>query len=62
VGENRQLPHARRVNPLDVSWHMVQEASAAGVGWDELRRPLVEMKGLYDLGNLGPISQSFVEF
>jgi len=60
-GETDNFRMLDRVNPLDVSWHMVQELPPPMFGWDEIRRPLFMIKGLYDLGNIGPISQSFVE-
>jgi Protein of unknown function (DUF1302) len=60
-GETDNFRMLDRVNPLDVSWHMVQELPPPMFGWDEIRRPLFMVKGLWDLGNIGPISQSFVE-
>lgn len=60
-GETDNFRMLDRVNPLDVSWHMVQELPPPMFGWDEIRRPLFMIKGLYDLGNIGPVSQAFVE-
>lgn len=50
-----------RVNPLDVSWHGAFEVPPPSFGWDEIRRPLFMVKGLYDLGAIGPLNQMFLE-
>jgi len=52
-------------NPLDVTWHFQQE-SGGGVGggggsWDNIRIPLWLAKGLWDIGDLGPLSNTFLE-
>ncbi len=55
-GETDNFRMLDRVNPLDLTWHLQQES------WDELREPLWMIKGLWNIGNLGPLSNSFVEF
>jgi hypothetical protein len=55
-GETDNFRLLDRVNPLDLSWHLQQES------WDELRMPFWMIKGLWDLGQLGPFSSSFLEF
>jgi hypothetical protein len=50
-----------RANPLDVTWHFAQEVPPPSFGWDEIRRPLFMVKGLYDMGEMGPLSQMFLE-
>jgi hypothetical protein len=42
-------------NPLDLSWHLVHEQ------FDEIRVPLWLIKGLYDIGEVGPVSNAFFE-
>jgi hypothetical protein len=54
-GETDNFRLLDRVNPLDVSWHLQQES------WDELRIPLWMFKSLYKIGDVGPISEAFVE-
>ncbi|MGH7899930.1 MAG: DUF1302 family protein, partial [Candidatus Binatia bacterium] len=50
------------VNPIDLSWHLQQEAGLIGkVGFDELRVPLWAVKALIDIGQLGPLSNTFLE-
>ncbi len=51
-----------RVNTLDLTWHFAFEIPPPAFGWDEIRRPFWMVKGLYDLGHLGPLTQTFVEF
>ncbi len=43
-------------NPLDLTWHLQQEKS-----WDEIRVPLWLIKGLWDIGMVGPLSNSYME-
>ncbi len=43
-------------NPLDVRWHMHQEAM-----WDEIRMPLWLLKGVYNIGTIGPLSDAYAE-
>jgi len=60
-GEADNFRMLDRVNPLDLTWHLAWEIPPPMFGWDELRRPLFMTKFLYDLGNIGPVSQSFIE-
>ncbi len=55
-GESDNFRLLDRVNPLDLTWHLQQES------WDELREPLWMIKGLWNIGRVGPLSDSFVEF
>jgi hypothetical protein len=55
-GETDNFRMLDRVNPLDLTWHLQQES------WDELREPLWMIKGLWNIGRVGPLSDSFVEF
>jgi len=54
-GESDQFRLMDIINPLDTTWHLQQEE------WDKIRVPLWLVKGIYDLGDLGPIANSFVE-
>jgi hypothetical protein len=54
-GESDQFRLMDIWNPLDVSWHLQQES------WDNIRIPLWLGKGLWDMGDVGPISNSFLE-
>jgi hypothetical protein len=56
-GESDNFRMLDRVNTLDVTWHFAQE-----LFWDEIRRPFWMLKFLYDLKNIGPLSQSFLEW
>ena len=56
-GESDNFRMLDRVNTLDVTWHFAQE-----LFWDEIRRPFWMLKFLYNLGNIGPLSQSFLEW
>ncbi len=50
-------------NTIDAGWHGNQELGLLGkVGFSELRNPFWAIKGLVDLGSLGPLSNAFVEF
>jgi hypothetical protein len=60
-GETDNFRMLDRANPLDLSWHFIHEIPAPAFGWDEIRRPLFMVKGLYNLGALGPLSQTFFE-
>jgi uncharacterized protein DUF1302 len=55
-GETDNFRLLDRVNALDLRWHLQQES------WDELRIPYWMIKGLWDFGQVGPLSQSFLEF
>lgn len=43
------------INPLDLSWHWNRES------WEDIRIPLWMARGIYDIGKLGPLEESFVE-
>jgi len=43
------------INPLDLSWHWVWES------WEDIRIPLWMARGVYDIGKLGPLDESFFE-
>jgi hypothetical protein len=43
-------------NPLDVRWHFHQEPR-----WEEIRVPLWLLKGVWDIGELGLLSDAYVE-
>jgi Protein of unknown function (DUF1302) len=43
------------INPLDTTWHLGFEE------WDKLRIPLWLVKGIWNMGNLGPIHNAFTE-
>jgi hypothetical protein len=42
-------------NPLDFTWHAQQDS------WEQLRIPMWLIKGLWDFGQLGPLSNAFLE-
>jgi hypothetical protein len=54
-GESDQFRIMDIWNPLDITWHFQQES------WDNIRIPLWLAKGLWDIGTLGPFSNTFVE-
>ena len=54
-GESDQFRIMDIWNPLDVTWHFQQES------WDNIRVPLWLYKGLWDIGELGPLSNTFLE-
>jgi len=54
-GESDQFRLMDIINPIDTTWHLQQE------DWDKLRIPLWMMKGLWDMGDVGPISNAFTE-
>jgi len=61
-GEADQFRALDSVNPIDLSWHLQQEAGLIGkVGFDELRVPMWAVKILVDLGQIGPLSNMFLE-
>ncbi len=43
------------INPLNLSWHWSREA------WEDIRIPLWMARGIYDIGKIGPLEESFVE-
>ena len=51
-GESDQFRLMDIWNPLDVTWHFQQES------WDNIRIPLWLAKGLWDIGELGPLSNT----
>jgi hypothetical protein len=61
-GETDNFRMLDRANSLDLSWHFQQEIPAPGFGWDEIRRPFWMIKFLYDLDQVGPLAQSFLEW
>jgi hypothetical protein len=54
-GESDQFRIMDIWNPLDTSWHFQQES------WDNIRVPLWLGKGLWDIGQVGPLSNAFLE-
>jgi hypothetical protein len=54
-GESDQFRIMDIWNPLDTTWHFQQES------WDNIRVPLWLGKGLWDIGQLGPVSNTFLE-
>ena len=54
-GESDQFRLMDIWNPLDISWHFQQES------WDNIRVPLWLAKGLWDIGDFGPLSNTFLE-
>ena len=60
-GEADDFRMLDRANPLDTSWHFIEEIPPPSFGWDDLRIPLWMLKGLWDVGNIGPLSNTFVE-
>ncbi len=60
-GESDNFRMLDRVNTLDLTWHLAFEVPPPAFGWDDIRRPFWMLKALYDLGSLGPLTQSFVE-
>lgn len=61
-GETDNFRMLDRANSLDLTWHFQQEIPAPAFGWDEIRRPFWMIKFIYEIGNIGPISQSFLEW
>lgn len=59
-GETDNFRLLDRVNALDLTWHLQQEIEI-GRGWDQLRIPYWMIKLLYNLDQVGPISNAFVE-
>jgi hypothetical protein len=54
-GETDSFRMLDRANPLDMTWHQTFES------WDDLRIPLWMMKALWSIGQIGPLSDAFVE-
>jgi len=60
-GEADDFRMLDRANPLDTSWHYIMEVPPPSFGWDDLRIPLWMVKGLWDIGNVGNVSNTFLE-
>lgn len=60
-GEADDFRMLDRANPLDTSWHYIMEIPPPSFGWDDLRIPLWMVKGLWDIGNVGGVSNTFFE-
>jgi len=61
-GETDNFRMLDRASSMDYSWHFQQEIPPPAWGWDEIRRPAWQFKFLYDLTQVGPLSQSFLEW
>src|SRR6185369_2758338 len=61
-GESDGFRLLDRVNNLDLSWHFQQELPPPAYGFDDLRMPFWMIKFLYDLGNMGTLSNVFAEW
>jgi Protein of unknown function (DUF1302) len=59
-GETDNFRLLDRVNALDLTWHLQQETEI-GHSWDQLRIPYWMIKWLYQLDNVGPFSNSYLE-
>jgi uncharacterized protein DUF1302 len=59
-GETDNFRLLDRVNALDLTWHLQQETEI-GHSWDQLRIPYWMIKWLYQLDQVGPISNAFLE-
>jgi len=55
-GEADDFRMLDRANPLDTSWHFIEEIPPPSFGWDDLRIPQWMLKGLLDIGDVGPLS------
>jgi hypothetical protein len=60
-GESDGFRLLDRANALDLSWHFFQELPPPAFGLDDLRIPFWMIKGLYDFGSVGSISNVFAE-
>ncbi len=54
-GETDQFRALDVINPLDFRWHWARE------NWEDIRIPLWMVRGIYDIGKLGFLEESFVE-
>jgi hypothetical protein len=54
-GESDQFRLMDIINPLDTTWHLQQE------DWDKIRVPLWLVKMIWDVGDVGPFTNSFAE-
>ncbi len=43
------------INPLDTEWHFAREP------WEDIRIPLWMVRGIYDIGKVGWLEESFIE-
>jgi hypothetical protein len=43
------------INPLDLSWRWARES------WEDIRIPLWMARGIFDIGKIGPLEESFLE-
>jgi Protein of unknown function (DUF1302) len=59
-GETDNFRLLDRVNALDLTWHLQQETEL-GHGWDQLRIPYWMIKWLWQLDDMGPFSNAFLE-
>ena len=60
-GEADDFRMLDRANALDTSWHYIMEIPPPTFGWDDLRIPFWMIKGLWDIGNIGQLSNVFAE-
>jgi hypothetical protein len=60
-GESDGFRLLDRANALDLSWHFQQELPPPAYGLDDLRIPFWMIKGLYDFGSVGSLSNVFAE-
>jgi len=61
-GEADNFRMLDRANSLDLTWHQAMELPPPAFGWDEIRRPFWMLKFLYETGQIGPLSQTFLEW
>jgi hypothetical protein len=61
-GEADNFRMLDRANSLDLTWHQAMELPPPAFGWDEIRRPFWMLKFLYDTGQIGPLSETFLEW
>ncbi|MGR8918112.1 MAG: DUF1302 family protein [Gammaproteobacteria bacterium] len=54
-GETDQFRALDIINPLDLSWHWARES------WEDIRIPLWMARGIYDIGKLAFLEESFFE-
>ena len=54
-GESDQFRLMDIWNPLDLTWHLQQE------DFEKIRIPLWMIKGIWDIGRIGPLSNVFIE-
>ncbi len=60
-GESDGFRMLDRANNLDLTWHFQQELPPPAFGFDELRIPYWMVKGLWEFGNVGRLTNAFVE-